>query len=198
MKYPIYLFLILSQLALGQQNLPNHLLLDSKLAPCGISVSSNSGDTISLFCFDNKLFNGYTIGFMDEDDDYLCIRGYSSGMLSYYVIYNDFGYIAGDQGFDGYGDEIYSWGNQDPCEELEPFNYFEYWDNGNLKEHGIRWCGENFFFKYEYHESGNVRKISYFEPSYLFKESIVDVDSIYNLNRNIFFDENCNIISTKD
>ena len=123
---------------------------------------------------------------------------YSSGMLSYYVIYNDFGDIAGDQGFDGYGDEIYSWGNQDPCEELEPFNYFEYWDNGNLKEHGIRWCGENFFFKYEYHESGNVRKISYFEPSYLFKESIVDVDSIYNLNRNIFFDENCNIISTKD
>ena len=24
-------------------------------------------------------------------------------------------------------------------------NYFEYWDNGNLKEHGIRWCGEIFF-----------------------------------------------------
>ena len=76
MKYPIYLFLILSQLALGQQNLPNHLLLDSKLAPCGISVSSNSGDTISLFCFDNKLFNGYTIGFMDENKETIVMRVY--------------------------------------------------------------------------------------------------------------------------
>lgn len=187
----LFLFIFSSTLVLAQ--IPDRLIQDAELVACKYKISPESEDTIFVFCFDNKLFSGSAIGYMHN---YLSIKEYSSGLLSYYMIYDKYGNELGDQGFDAYGDEIPTWGNIDACEEEEPLVYFEYWDNGNIKEHGIRYCSENLFFKSEYYENGKVRKVSYFPPTQIYlrqhqgKELMIDTS--------IIFDENSNVILQTD
>ena len=112
-----------------------------------------------MIFFNNELFTGHTIGYMYDN---LCIKIYSFGLLSYYCLYYKEGYIEEDQGFDGNGDEIPTWGMTDPCEESESFQYIKYWDNGNIKEQGESWCGSNLGFKFEYYEDGKMQTVSYY------------------------------------
>ena len=195
MKKILFIFISFSTVVLGQtpEQIPDRLIQDAELVTCDYTISPESEDTIDIFCFNNELFTGHTIGYMYDD---LCIKSYSSGLLSYYIRYDKYGNFNGDQGFNGYGDEHETWGNSDGCEELDPLEYFEYWDNGNIKEHGIIWCGENLVFKSEYYKNGKIHKVSYFPSSQIYQKN--HGDYLYNVNTSIIFDENSNEILQTD
>ncbi len=173
----ILILLLFSTCAIGQirtvfSNLPENFIPENELVECGYRICEDfekdwdDCDTIYKYCLNNELYSGVTftrgLSLGNPLDSVSILKVYSNGFLSLMAHYSiKHGWSHDDMGYYR-GAEIPLWGTSDPCEEAPPIEYFIYWDNGNIKEHGMKHCDEKIGLISEYDEKGNIQKITYY------------------------------------
>ena len=172
----ILILLLFSNCAICQirtifSNLPENLIPENELVECGYRICEKDDkswedcDTIYKYCLNNKPYTGVTFALSSSLDfpyNFNRLKVYSNGFLSLMMLYDrkegwmdeSIGYIQGW--------ENPVWSNMDACEEGTPIEYFIYWDNGNIKEHGMEYCDEKIGLISEYDAKGNIQKITYY------------------------------------